>query len=369
MTTSFRHFDHPPENRVLPHRPTAPVTAPRVPVPGGHRPRAVLAMHRGLAARLIDHDTLERLTRLADLDPTLVLDDFTSPEAVAALADTEVLVSSWGCPPLSEDVLAAAPRLRAVFHAAGSVKHHITDACWERGLLVTSAAMANALPVAEYTVAAVLFANKRLLRISADYRERRGPFDWETEYQDIGNHHRTVGIVGASRIGRRVIELLRLFDLRLLLHDPYVSEDEAAALGVRPVSLEELCARSDVVSVHAPQLPETRHMISRAMLALMGDGTTLVNTSRGSLVDQDALVDELVSGRLDAVLDVTEPDVLPADSPLYDLPNVLLTPHAAGSLGNELHRMAAAAVDELARYAEGRPLAHPVHRQDIQRGA
>ncbi|MFF8912943.1 hydroxyacid dehydrogenase [Streptomyces sp. NPDC015032] len=326
-------------------------------------------MHPSLAPRLIDHATLGRLTRLAELDPSLVLDDFTTPEAVTALAETEVIISSWGCPPITGDVLAAAPRLRAVLHAAGSVKHHITDACWGRGIQVTSAAAVNALPVAEYTVAAVLFANKRLLRISGDYRKRRGPFDWESEYQDIGNYHRTVGIVGASRIGRRVIELLRPYDLRLLVHDPFVAESEAAALGARLVPLDELCAQSDVVSVHAPELPETRHLISRDRLALMRDGATLINTSRGSLIDQDSLVEELVSGRLDAVLDVTEPDVLPADSPLYDLPNVLLTPHAAGSLGNELHRMAAAAADELAHYTAGRPFAHPVHREQIHRTA
>nr|WP_051838146.1 hydroxyacid dehydrogenase [Streptomyces sp. NRRL WC-3742] len=326
-------------------------------------------MHRQLATQLIDQDTLDRLTELADLDPALVVDDFTTPEAVAALADTEVIVSSWGCPPIDEAVLAAAPGLRAVLHAAGSVKHHITDACWEQGIQVTSAAWANALPVAEYTVATVLLANKRVPQISADYRVRRSGFDWQSEYGTIGNYHRTIGIVGASQIGRRVMELLRPYDLALLLHDPYMDTDEAAALGARLVPLDELCTLSDVVSVHAPQLSETRHMINGRLLALMRDGATLINTSRGSLVDQDALTEELVTGRLNAVLDVTTPEVLPVDSPLYDLPNVLLTPHVAGSLGNELHRMAAAAADELARYTAGQPFAHPVLPRHIHRTA
>ncbi|MFF3607735.1 hydroxyacid dehydrogenase [Streptomyces sp. NPDC002463] len=326
-------------------------------------------MHPELAPRLIDADTMERLNGLADLDPALVLDDFTTPEALTALAETEVLLTSWGCPSLDERVLAAASRLRAVIHAAGSVKHHVTEACWERGIQVASAAWVNALPVAEYTVAAVLFSNKQVLRLAADYRGRRAPYDWQVAYSHIGNHRRTVGIVGASQIGRRVIELLRPFDLELLLHDPYVEPDEADALGVRSVGLDELCALSDVVSVHAPQLPSTRHMIDGRRLALMPDGATLINTSRGSLIDQDAMVDELVSGRLGAVLDVTSPEVLPADSPLYDLPNVLLTPHIAGSLGGELHRMAAAAADELARYTTGLPFAHPVLAQDVHRTA
>jgi phosphoglycerate dehydrogenase-like enzyme len=314
-----------------------------------------------LALQLIDSHTLARLTELADLDPSLVVNDFTSSPAAAALAETEIIISSWGCPPIDKDVLAAAPRLRAVLHAAGSVKHHVTEACWQRGIQVASAAWVNALPVAEYAVAAILFANKQVLRISADYRARRRGFDWQSEYLSIGNYRRTVGIVGASLIGRRVIELL--------LYDPYVSAAEAAELGTLLVTLDELCELSDVVSIHAPQLPETRHMISRSLLASMRDGATVVNTSRGSLIDQDSLVQELTSGRLNAVLDVTTPDVLPADSPLYELPNVLLTPHLAGSLGTELRRMAAAVADELARYVEGRPFAHPVRRQDIDRMA
>ncbi|MFC8761717.1 hydroxyacid dehydrogenase [Streptomyces sp. NPDC057193] len=326
-------------------------------------------MHPHLAPQLFDADTTARLNRLAELDPGLVLDDFTTPEALAALADTEVLLTSWGCPPLDEWVLAAAPRLRAVIHAAGSVKHHVTDACWERGIQVTSAARANALPVAEYTVAAILFSNKQVLQLAAEYRRRRTSYDWQAAYGHIGNHRRTVGIVGASQIGRRVLELLRPFDLELLLHDPYVDPDDADALGARAVELDELCALSDVVSVHAPQLPSTLHMIDGRRLALMPDGATLINTSRGSLIDQEGLVAELLSGRLNAVLDVTTPEVLPADSPLYDLPNVLLTPHIAGSLGGELHRMAAAAADELARYAAGQPFAHPVRAQDIHRTA
>jgi len=354
----------------MPNPVPAPAQAPPAAEPAVRpRPRALLAMQRDLADRLIDRSTMDLLTSVAELDPALVVDDFTTPEAAAALAEAEVIVSSWGCPPLDETVLAAAPNLRAVVHAAGSVKHHITDACWRRGIQVTSAAWANALPVAEYTVAAVLFANKQVLRLAAAYRDHRAPLDWQAAYPAAGNYRRTVGIVGASRIGRRVIELLRPHDLDLLLSDPYVGAEEAAELGARSVELDELCAASDVVSIHAPELPATRHLIDGRRLALLRDGTTLINTARGSLIDQDALIAELRTGRIAAVLDVTSPEVLPADSPLYDLPNVLLTPHVAGSLGGELHRMAAAAADELSRYAAGLPFAHPVLPQDIARTA
>jgi phosphoglycerate dehydrogenase-like enzyme len=327
----------------------------------GSRPRAVLAMRPAVAASIFDTESRRRLTDLVDTDPDLILDDLTTPAARSALAGAEVLVTGWGCPPLDAEALRAAPRLRAVVHTAGSVKGHVTQACWQRGLQITSAAAANAVPVAEYTLAAILFANKRVLPSRDAYRRvRDGSADWHVRLADAGNYRRRVGIIGASRIGRRVIELLRPFDLEVLVSDPYLDPDEAAALGARLVPLPELCGGSDVVSVHAPWLASTEGLLSAELLAAMRDGTTLVNTARGALVDQPALERELVSGRLSAVLDVTSPEVLPASSPLYDLPNVLLTPHIAGSMGNELRRMADFALDELERWTKGIPFLDPI---------
>lgn len=333
------------------------------------RPRTVLAMEPSVRDALFDQESLARLVTVADTDPSLVVHDFGDPAAAGVLAEAEVLLTGWGCPPLTAEVLDRLPRLRTVIHAAGSVKHHITDACWERNLTVASAAGANALPVAEYTVAAILFAGKRILAAQREYRHRRA----RTNALDVigtgGNYGRTVGVVGASRIGRRVVELLRPFDLRVLLYDPYLDEAGAAELGARAVSLDELASSSHVVTVHAPELPETRDLFDRRRLALLPDGATLINTARGSLVNTAALTDELVSGRLHAVLDVTEPEVLPADSPLYDLPNVLLTPHIAGSLGNELARVTHAALDELERYGHHLPYADPVRGETLTRTA
>ncbi|MER7520117.1 hydroxyacid dehydrogenase [Streptomyces sp. NPDC126499] len=337
----------------------------------GRRPRLLLAMGPGVADRLLTDSHRTRLTALARTDPHLVAHDLTAPtpEAAAALAEAELLLTCWGATPLTAEVLGRAPRLKAVVHAAGSVKHHVTDACWDRGIAVTSAAAANALPVAEYTLAAILFAGKRVLHSARRYAELRTAHDWLTASADWGNHRRTVGIVGASRIGRRVLELLRPFDLDVLLHDPYVTKDEARALGAEAVGLDELCARSTVVSVHAPQLPATYRMISAERIAAMPDGATLINTARGSLVDEEALLPHLVAGRLHAVLDVTDPELPPPDSPLYTLPNVLLTPHVAGSLGNELHRMADQALEEVARYGRGEPFAEQVRASDLRRSA
>lgn len=329
-----------------------------------NRPSALLSMSPEIAERLFSPAQLDRLTGLVRIDPRLVAPTLTGPDldpvVGAALADAEVLITCWGVPPITAEVLDAAPKLRAVVHAAGTVKHHITDACWERGIVVASVAGANARPVAEYTLAAILFAGKHVLGSAHRLREVRGAHDWHRELSHVGNYRRTVGIVGASRIGRRVIELLRPFDLDVVLYDPYVAAADAAALGVEAVTLDELCARAQVVSVHAPEVEATRHMIGAAQLAAMPDGATLINTARGSLIDEAALLPHLVAGRLNAVLDVTDPEPPSPDSPLYDLPNVLLTPHVAGSLGNEIHRMTDQALDEVERYAKGLPFEDPV---------
>ena len=330
------------------------------------RPRVVLAMSPEHQPTLFDQDALDRLDELADRTPGFHLDSLDRPGAAEALGQAEVLVSCWGCPPLDERLLAAAPRLKAVIHAAGSVKGLVGEPAWERSLQVSSAAAANAVPVAEYTLAAVLLANKQILALRDDYRQARRHHSWRERYPGIGNYRRTVGVIGASHIGRLVLDLLRRHDLDLLLYDPYVDEQQAQELGARLVGLDELCAESDVVTIHAPEVPATHHMVDRRRLALMRDGATLVNTARASLVDNTALVEELASGRINGVLDVTEPEVLPADSPLYDLPNVLLTPHIAGSFGGEMKRMGAAALEELDRYTLGLPFAHPVTREAIR---
>jgi phosphoglycerate dehydrogenase-like enzyme len=325
-----------------------------------HRPVTALAMRPELPGRLFTPALRRSIMDVASVDLDLVLTEFTSSAARKVLADVEVLFTGWGCPRIDAPVLEAAPRLAAIIHAAGTVKGHVAPECWQRGIVVSTAAAANALPVAEYTLAMILLSNKPARRAAQVYRERQSPIDREAEFPGSGNFDRTVGIIGASRIGRRVIELLQPFDLTVLVNDPFLAPDEASALGARWVKLDELVATSDVVSVHAPALPSTRHLLDRRRLSLLRDGATLINTARGWLIDHEALREEVTSGRINAILDVTEPDVPPADSPFYTLPNVVLTPHIAGAMGVELYRLAGYAIDELARYGRGEPLLHTV---------
>ncbi|MFC9947983.1 hydroxyacid dehydrogenase [Streptomyces pratensis] len=314
---------------------------------------------------------MDQLRHIANIDPGLVAEDFHRPQVREALAQTEILITGWGCPPVDASALAAAPRLRGILHAAGSVKSLMTEACWEREIWVSSAAEVNALPVAEYTLGMILLTGKGLLTQVDPYRASRRS---ETGgiVEGIGNHGRRVGVIGASRIGRRVIELLRPFDFEVSVADPYLDAAEAAALGVERRELlgpQGLFATSDVITVHAPAVPETWHLVGREELALMPDRAVLINTARGSLVNTEALIEEARSGRIAAVLDVTDPEPLPADSALLNLPNVYLTPHIAGSQGNEIARMGLVAVEELKRLRAGVPLLHTVDRARLERAA
>ncbi|CAM5649584.1 putative D-3-phosphoglycerate dehydrogenase [Streptomyces afghaniensis 772] [Streptomyces afghaniensis] len=255
-----------------------------------------------------------------------------------------------------------------MLHSAGSVKSFAIPEIWRRGIAVSSAAAANALPVAEYTLAMILLAGKDVLAARDRMRATRTSSGWGV-VPGIGNYGRRVGVIGASRIGRRVLELLRPFDLRPSLTDPYVNEREAAALGVPLLPLDDLLRTSDVVTVHAPETPETHRMIGRRELALMPDGAVLINTARGALVNHDALVAELRAGRLTAILDVTDPEPLPADSPLHDLPGAFVTPHLAGSQGNELARLGLTVAEEAERLLTGRKLAYAVDLATLEREA
>jgi phosphoglycerate dehydrogenase-like enzyme len=183
----------------------------------------------------------------------------------------------------------------------------------------------------------------------------------------IGNYRRTIGIVGASRIGRKVIALLKGLDCNILLYDPFVTAGDPVVADVELVELDALMGRSDVVSLHAPSLPSTRGMIGARQLELMRDGSTFINTARGALVDEAALIAELQTGRISPVIDVTDPEIPPPNSPLFELPNVLLTPHIAGAVGVERSRLGRLVADEIERFVAGKPLQFAVEARLLER--
>ncbi|WP_223694304.1 hydroxyacid dehydrogenase [Leifsonia poae] len=327
------------------------------------KPVAAFAMRPDLPALLFSADDLAVLSEVLDLDTATTVEDFAAV-GIDRLAEIDVLITGWGSPHIGEAELRAMPRLAAVIHAAGTVKGHLHDQAWDRGIRVTSAASANAYPVAEYTLAMILLAGKRVPDYIRGYAIDPRVYD-ESADPAIGNFHRTVGIVGASRVGRRVIELLRPFDLDVLLYDPYLDADDPVLASATRVELDELFAASTIVSVHAPLLPETVGMVGRAQLALLPDGATVINTARAPIVDQDALTTAVRERGLRAVLDVTDPEPLPVDHPLRALDGVVLTPHVAGALGTELRRLGECARREVELFVAGEPAEHPVTKEAL----
>lgn len=290
------------------------------------------------------------------------------PEIIRALiAGADGCITGWGSCTLTETILDAAPGLKIIAHAAGSVKPIVSDAVWQRGITVTSAAAAIAVGVAEHTLGLMLSAMKRTYWFNEIVHQGkwkdRGEMEKVKELYGI-----TIGVVGAGHVGRHFIRLLQNFDVEILLYDPFVSQEEAKKLGVvRVEKLEDLMASVDILSLHAPDLPETRHIINRHNLKLLKNNALLINTARGSLIDENALYEELKTGRITACLDVTDPEPPAADNPLKGLTNVVFTPHIAGAVANNIFRQGKLAVTELKHFFSGKPLLYPVTREQLSR--
>jgi phosphoglycerate dehydrogenase-like enzyme len=304
--------------------------------------------------RVFSSEQVARLSGLTDLYPQVVSGDEIEG-CGDALAEVEVIVSTWGMPLLSDGQLSRLPNLKLVLYAAGDVRGFAAPLI-ERGVTIVSAWRANALPVAEFTLAHVLLAGKAYLRNESDYRTSR---NFHSCRVGPGNRGEVLALLGAGAVARTLIELMRPFDWKVIVADPYLSDDEAQRLGVAKVSMEQAFQHGFVVSNHVPNNEETKGLIHGNLLASMRMGATFINTGRGQSVLQNDFV-KVFRDRIDltAVLDVTDPEPLPPDSDLWQLPNVFVSSHIAGSSGNEVGRMAELCLDELERYLAGAPLEH-----------
>ncbi len=272
------------------------------------------------------------------------------------LEDAVVAITGWQTTRFDAPLLDHARHLKLIAHSAGTVKNLVDFAAYDRGIRITNAAAANAAPVAETTVAmmvAMLKGIPWLLATPADSGAVRTMN--LREMRDL-----CIGLIGASRVGREVIRLLKSYPrLRVLVYDPFLTSSEAQQLGVETASLDDVC-RCDVVSCHAPSLPATHHMLDGRTLALLPDHAVLINTSRGALINEAALVAEVRRRPLYVYLDVTDPEPPSPDSPLLREPNILITPHIAGCMNQGRHDMGRMAIDETLRYLRGEPLEQEV---------
>jgi len=294
-----------------------------------------------------------------------------SAETVAkdpsVLREAEVLFSGWGIPRLDAALLSHAPRLKAVFYGAGSLRPVVSDAFWDRGIRVSSAYGSIAVAVAEYALAWTIVCLKRFPHYARATREARG---FTKDDALAGAFGSTVGIVSLGMVGRRFRELLRILDVKVIAYDPFATQETAGPLGVELCGLEELFRRADSVSVHTPWLPETENLIRGRHIRSMKPGAGLVNSSRGAVIHEAEMIEALRDRQdLQAVLDVTHPEPPAPESPLFSLPNVILTPHMAGNMGPEVHRQGRTMIEEFDRWSRGEPMQWEITREKAARMA
>jgi len=225
-------------------------------------------------------------------------------------------------------------------------------AATEHGIIVTYTPGANTNAVAEHTFALMLSLLKRIPQLNEAGKKgewrRRGGLNWELQ-------GKTLGIIGLGRIGRTVAKMAKAFDVNIIAYSPHVPREEAEKLGIKLVSLEELLSKADIVSLHTSLTPEKYHMIGEREFKLMKKTAIIVNTARGELIDEDALVKALKNGEIaGAALDVLEKEPPPPDSELLKLENVIITPHAAAHTWEAVRKMGDMVTEDIIAVLNGR---------------
>ncbi|MDQ8183597.1 hydroxyacid dehydrogenase [Pelagicoccus sp. SDUM812005] len=330
-------------------------------------PKSIVIMDPLRLSSVYGPEQLSQIEEISELVcPPLSKEDVAAnPER---MAEVEYLFGGWGMPELNTAFLESAPNLKGVFFSAGTVKPYVSDELWERGIVLTNAHQANAVPVAEYCVAAIILSLKLGWTYLRTLREKQS---WQRETTEIpGCYDATVGLVSLGAIGFKTLELLKPFKVKPLIYSTSMSQAQAEEWGGEVVSLDEIFERSDVISLHTPLLPSTRGMIRGEHIRKMRHRATFINTARGAVVNQAEMIEAMRERPdLTALVDVTDPEP-PADGDeIFKVDNIHVTPHIAGSLGRECRRLGQTAIDECKRYLAGEDLLYQVVESDLARMA
>jgi phosphoglycerate dehydrogenase-like enzyme len=307
-----------------------------------------------------------KIAELASLSDGVIPSDCLD-EHIERLSETEVIFSTWGLHPMSLRQLDQMPSLRVLFYAAGSVQSFAAPIL-DRGIRVISAWRANAVPVAQFAVAQIILSMKGYFRNLHEYDGSISSF--RTSFKGAGLYGETVSLLGAGAVGRLVIEMLKPFDLKLCVYDPFLSSEDASELGVEIVSLQRAFERGYVVSNHLADKPETRGLIDGVLIDSMRQNATFINTGRGQTVHEQEMMAVLKRRKdLTVLLDVTYPEPTGKNSPILALSNVHVSSHIAGAVNDEVHRLADLCIEEFERYLAGQPFKHEVTPEMIVRMA
>lgn len=328
------------------------------------KPVIAITIGKKYYSRMISDESIKILESFADVRHTGTEDPADTNEMKRLLDGADACITSWEVAPLDAEIMAGAANLKAVVHMGGSVKRLVSDELFEKGVKVFGASPVLAETVAETALGFMIIGMKKGWEIAAVVKNGgwRDCACWPPREL----RGKTVGIIGASQVGRHLIKLLKLFNVNILVYDPFLSKEDANLMNVKRVSMVELAAESDAISLHAPVNENTKQILNGDIFKVMKDDALIVNTARGVLIDEPALIRELSAGRFYAVLDVSDPEPPAEDSPLRKLSNVTLFPHFAGCI-EDCSDMSLRAAEELRRFFSGEAALYEITREMFDR--
>ena len=310
---------------------------------------------------MFSKEAVNELLQAADVTRNWEPRNWTSSVLASKIPGYHAVITGWGSPTFTTEVLDACDSLELIAHSAGTIKEVLPLAVFTHSITVTHAASAIAPAVAEMTLLLILLCLRKVPLLNQSLKTGD---KWDTAKQiGIGKElaGQNVGVVGAGYTGQQVIKLLVACNANVSAYDPYLSEERARQLKVEQVAhLDGLFVKCPIVTMHAPSVRDTYHMVGARQLSLLSDGGIFINTARSSVVNSDALLAELRTGRIQAAVDVFDQEPLPIDNPFRHLPNAILTPHVAGASQQALLRQGQTIVDECRRFFNGQSLLYTI---------
>ncbi len=251
---------------------------------------------------------------------------FTKSELISMISDIDILITHWAAPQIDEDVLLNANRLKLIAHGAGSIHGLVKESFFEKDIILLSANKVMAKYVAETVLSNILTVYQQTEYFTSIMKSgnwKNSPFDYSRPKSLFGAK---ISFIGFGMVGHFLYDLLKPFDVQYLIYDPYLKDNSLNTTN----SLEEALSFGDIITIHASLTEETKGLLTKELLSLISDNALFINSARGQIVDEKALISELRTGRISAILDVYEQEPLAKDSILRQLPNVLTQPHIAG---------------------------------------
>ena len=312
----------------------------------------------------IPFEAAEKLMTLGDVIWNETEEQFSPVELREKISGIDIALTGWSCPKLDEYTLQYADKLKLVAHTGGSVAPVAGSYLYEKGIKIISGNWVYAESVAEGTIAYMLAALRDIVLYNKVVQN--GRWKEEDSYNE-GLLDQTIGLIGFGMVARNLVRLLKPFRVKINVCADYLTEADCSYYGINKVSLEEVFKSCRIISVHESQRPETYHMINKRLLAAISDGALLINTSRGSIIDEQALADELEKKRFKAVLDVYEEEPLPEGSRLRGLDNVILIPHMAGPTIDRRKFVTLGLIEDIQRMLRNEKLEYEISREYAER--